>query len=67
MIWWSTILLGSYPVRGSGSVYPSPQVLVDQRRDLDVSNLCRPGPEEKDEEDVLRVPCMAREITREME
>ena len=26
---------------------------------LDVSNLCRPGTEEKDEEDVLRVPCMA--------
>ena len=26
---------------------------------LDVSNLCRPGTEEKDEEGVLRVPCMA--------
>ena len=26
---------------------------------VDVNNLCRPGTEENDEGDVLRVPCMA--------
>ena len=34
---------------------------------LDVSNLCRPGTEEKGEEVVLRVPCIAWDIAQEME
>ena len=34
---------------------------------LVVSNLCRPGTEEKGEEDVLRVPCIAWDIAQEME
>ena len=32
---------------------------------LDVSNLCRPGTEEKAEDEVLGVPCIARDIARE--
>ena len=47
-------------VRGSGSVYPSPPCSRGSAQGfLDVSNLCRSGTEEEDEEDALRVPCMA--------
>ena len=50
-------------VRGSGSVYPSTAGSRGSAQGfLDVSNLCTPGTEEKDEEDVLSVPCMARDI-----
>ena len=63
----STVLLGTWPVRGSGSVYPSP---LGSRRSaqefLDVSNLWRPATEEKVEDEVLGVLCGTRDRAREM-
>ena len=53
-------LMGSYPVRGSGSVFPSPPRSRRSRPEiLDVSNLWRAGTEEKVEDEVLGAPCMA--------
>ena len=52
--------------RGSGSVYPSPLGSRGSAEGLlDVSNLWRPGTEEKIEDEVLGVLCEARDIARE--
>ena len=65
---WCGQILPSVSVRGSGSVYPSPPCSRGSAQGfLGVSNLCSRGTEEKDEEDVLRVPCMAWDIAPEME
>ena len=59
-------MLGSYPVRGSGSVYQSlPRSRGSAQGFLDVSNLWRPGTEEKVEDEVLGVLCGARDIAQE--
>ena len=50
-------------MRGSGSVSPSPPRSRGSAQEiLDVSNLWRPGTEEKVEDEVLGVLCGARDI-----
>ena len=53
-------------MRGSGPVNPSPPRSRGSAQEiLDVSNLWRPGTEEKVEDEVLGVLCGARDIARE--